>query len=676
VSTAVAPQRGKSRDALLRKKRLGQYFTPPKVARLLAALAGARDASAIIDPMAGRGDMLAGCVSLGATAPLTGIDLDENVIAECQAHVSVPRLNLVRGSAFSPATIRRLPQHQFDLVITNPPYVRYQSTSALSTVDGVPSATEVREDLSASLSLLPALDATDASYFRTVVQNYSGLADLAVPSWLLCAALTEMSGTLAMLVPSAWLSRDYAHVVRYVLARWFDVKYVVEDVDGTWFDEASVRTSLVVATRVRRRPSAFVTDSKRGYLHVRLGSSCGTNASVVGGLFSTAPDPDIAFAQALATAGAHTYAVSSGSTADWVPASHVSGEIASALRPAAWLAGIEDRPPSRHNVSTPLPAPIRAALGDPCAPFVTLSDLGWNVGQGLRTGANQFFYGELASLDGKTARVRSVLLGDSEPIPVPADAVAPVLRRQSELPDSFAVDRDALSGRVFLLDRYADPQDLLGLTGTPYEPAPAALTRYLRAAATVDVGNGRERRTVPSLSAVATNARHVVGDRPPRFWYQLPPMRPRHQPALLLARVNTAAPCTYLNADAAIIDANFSTLWPSDDSSLGPYAMLALLNGTLCTAQFELLGTVLGAGALKLEATHIRRVLLPAMTKAQRDQLTVLGEQLAHCATSAAAPLIDKIDDVVFAGLRATCLHDGLGRLRDLSADRQRARSR
>jgi tRNA G10 N-methylase Trm11 len=676
VSTTLAPRPRETQDDRLRKKRLGQYFTPPKVARLLAALAGARAATAIVDPMVGRGDMLGGCASVGATASLAGIDIDRDVLASCRARVAAPPLHLVCGSAFSPATIRQLPQRQFALVITNPPYVRYQSTSALSSVDGIPTAPKVRDDLLASLSMLPALDATDARYLRAVVQNYSGLADLAVPSWLLCAALTEMSGTLAMLVPTAWLTRDYAHVVRYVLARWFDVKYVVEDSEGTWFDEALVRTSLVIARRVPRRTTAFAPESESGYLHVRLDRSCVTDGSLVGKLFQTALDPDVAFAEALATVGRPTHSHGSGATVDWVSASQVSAEIASALRTATWLDGVADRPPSRRNARVPFPAPIRAAIGDSSHPLVTLCELGWNVGQGLRTGANQFFYVEPASCDDQTVRVRSALIPDHDPIPVPADALAPVLRRQSELPDPLAIDRGALVGHVLYLDRYADPQDLTGLAGAPYKPVPAPLARYLRVAATVDVGTSAEPRTVPRLSAVATNVRRTAEGRAPRFWYQLPPLRPRHQPALLLARVNTAAPRTYLNPDAAIIDANFSTLWPNDESSPAPHAVLAALNSTLCTAQFELLGTVLGAGALKLEATHVRRVLLPVLTLKQWNQLTTLGQQLADCTTSVVAAIIDEVDQILSTALGAPHAYDLVARLRDLSADRQRARLR
>ncbi len=43
----------------------------------------------------------------------------------------------------------------------------------------------------------------------------------------------------------------------------------------------------------------------------------------------------------------------------------------------------------------------------------------------------------------------------------------------------------------------------------------------------------------------------------------------------------------------------------------------------------ELSGTVMGGGALKLEATHIRRLPFPELSKEQAKKLSALGEKLA-----------------------------------------------
>ncbi len=158
----LALPEGPSASGTGRKKRLGQYFTGLKVARLLAALAHADEAETIIDPMVGSGDMLAACVAQGATGLLAGIEIDPAVLAECDARLAHRSPHLVAGSAFSPQTLAQLPRSRYDLAITNPPYVRYQSTATALRSDGIPTSREVRDGLLASMSTLDALDETDA----------------------------------------------------------------------------------------------------------------------------------------------------------------------------------------------------------------------------------------------------------------------------------------------------------------------------------------------------------------------------------------------------------------------------------------------------------------------------------------------------------------------------------
>lgn len=75
-----------------------------------------------------------------------------------------------------------------------------------------------------------------------------------------------------------------------------------------------------------------------------------------------------------------------------------------------------------------------------------------------------------------------------------------------------------------------------------------------------------------------------------------------------------------------LIDANFSTLWREDDAGLDPLALLALFTSTWARASMELLGTVLGGGALKLEAAQLRRLLLPAQNAIPKRCSAKLGK--------------------------------------------------
>ncbi len=165
----------------------------------------------------------------------------------------------------------KLPRLQWDLVIANPPYVRYQSTSKGTGKDyALPNAVEVRNGLIANIGLLPALDDTDKELFTKLAHSYSGLADLAVPSLILCAGLVAPGGRLALVVPESWLSRDYATVAHYMLLRWFDIEYIVEDEHAAWFADAQVKTTLLVAKRIPRREGAFSFPKGKSFLKIAV----------------------------------------------------------------------------------------------------------------------------------------------------------------------------------------------------------------------------------------------------------------------------------------------------------------------------------------------------------------------------------------------------------------------
>ena len=160
-----------------RKKRLGQYFTGVRLARTLAALASAHNARSVIDPMAGSGDMLLGCLDHGAVPELIGaIEIDPSAHAVCGERLRASGAEpaaVVLGNAFSPDTIGHLPTTSWDVVITNPPYVRYQSVArAAGLEENLPSATEIRHGLIAIIGDMEALDATDKILFRKLVEGY------------------------------------------------------------------------------------------------------------------------------------------------------------------------------------------------------------------------------------------------------------------------------------------------------------------------------------------------------------------------------------------------------------------------------------------------------------------------------------------------------------------------
>ena len=622
------------------RKRLGQYFTGEQLARVLAALGDARSASSLLDPMAGSGDMLVAARSVGAMAAhMTAVEIDPLASTRCAERLrSTHALADVRNAdAFAPSTWASDTARSWDLVITNPPYVRYQRTSrgAAGRVP-IPSASEIRRGLVEIIDARDGLSPDDRAAFRTLVRGYSGLADLAVPSWLLCAALVAPGGRLAMVVPDTWMSRDYALPVLYLLRRLFAVEFVVEDGEAAWFEDALVRTTLVIARRVPTRPTALIPETC-SHVHARLTPEAASDTSVVGALHPRSKEPERRFADRLAAVVRSGALQAVGLEAQSADDAEFRDRLIAQAATTTWGRALEPsllaKASGQASVSE-VPRRLRDVLGDVGSRFNTLDQLGWNVGQGLRTGANRFFYGEIVRVCGDCAEIGVDRELSSEPLVVPTPLLRVVVRKQSDLIGGNG-DPSRSPGRVFVLDRYALAEDIAAGKAAgvrvPYIAVPEHLAEFVRRAALLNVGSPAEPRLLPTLSAVVTNLRRADPnhpERPPRFWYQLPPLAARHTGAVLMPRINHGHPVTVNNQDGVVIDANFSTFWPQTSQVSAP-ALHALLSSTWSRAAMEAVGTVLGGGALKIEATQLRRLPLPPIDADAADDLAGLSAGLS-----------------------------------------------
>lgn len=614
------------------RKRLGQYFTGEPLARVLAALADVRAHHSVIDPMAGSGDMLEAARQVGGASDLTAVEIDPCAAERCQARFASP-IDLRVADAFETTTWASDTDRAWDVVITNPPYVRYQRSSRSATGPvRLPSATETRTGLLEVIANRRALPNDERAVFRSLAEGYSGLADLAVPSWLLCAALVAPGGRLAMLVPDTWLSRDYALPVLYVLRRFFDLEYVVEDGEASWFDDALVRTTLVVARRVSARSSGLLTNSSR-HVHARLAPAAADDRSLVGALHPRAGVPELRFRRLLKGVADSTETEEwTGLSAEAVDDAQARDKLRSQLSRTKWGRGIEAAG-MQPSGTVYLPRRLRDIVGQESPELCTLDDLGWSVGQGLRTGANRFFYGEFVDGDNQASRVVVDDELSDNPISVPNDVLRIAVRRQQDMVTAAGVAHLS-PGRLFYLVDHALREDIAAAevvgVAVPYAPLQPTVSEHVRRASVLNVGSDAQPRHIPELSAVVTNGRCADPAKPgraPRFWYQLPPLAPRHTGNLFIARVCYRHPAVFGNPRRNVIDANFSTLWRHvGKPGLPAAALLAVLSSSWAVATMELTGTVLGGGALKIEATQLRRLPLPAPVMAISADLERLGE--------------------------------------------------
>lgn len=625
-----------------RKKRLGQYFSGLPVSKLLVALAARRRIRSVCDPMAGRGDMLIAAREVIPECTRTdGIEIDpiaygDGMVALKAGHAESTYL---LGSAFDAATVSELAADGYDLVATNPPYVRYQSQKDSAGQSArLPSALEVRNGLHEYLATLGTLTVEDRDAFLKLTESYSGLSDLAVPAWILCAALVKPGGTLAMVVPEAWLSRDYASVVRYLLLRWFRIEYVVEDTQAAWFADAQVKTTLLVAQRIDRRGG--IGDWRdETYLRVSLPSRLANSKSLVGKSALDAKRPERAFArQARRVAEGALQELAGGAAWHRVRIADEAAAVARSVLRKPWFQQLEPCT-SIVTLAPYVMPPALVSWFDGYEHLTTMGDLGVELGQGLRTGANDFFYADVVMRKDVETTISSSLFG-GEHVVLPTACALPVVRKQADLRGTMLVDPAQLVGVVLAFHGWALPEDA---TAASALKLPMTVAGYIHRAAGAKVrGN-----LLPSLTAVAPNVRrsNPKAGVPARFWYMLPDFAPRHRPDLFVARVNAETPRVALNpGKRALIDANFSTLWMKPDAPVGAFAIFAYLNSSVAAALFEYTGTVMGGGALKLEATHLRSLPIPVLKFKEWGRLADLGVALAESAIGKRELVVRKID--------------------------------
>ena len=225
-----------------RQKVLGQFFSGVRLAHLISTLVDRSHVESIIDPMCGIGDMF----SAYEDVSMTGVEID--ALVQEYAQKRYPAAKIYLGDAFAPATIQQYSQEGYDLVVTNPPYVRRETLNSSGGMQMTMSS--IRQSLLDFLVKATTLTAVEKTKMRRAITDFSGLADLAVPSWLLCMMLVKDGGQMAIVVPNSWQTREYATPVQTLLKELFEIKYVINDVSNTWFkDSAQVRTSVIIARR-------------------------------------------------------------------------------------------------------------------------------------------------------------------------------------------------------------------------------------------------------------------------------------------------------------------------------------------------------------------------------------------------------------------------------------------
>lgn len=581
-----------------KNKALGQYFSGEIVARMLSSLVCAEHPSYVIDPMAGIGDMLVPYLDGGAVCHAVEIDPEVFSILNRTAK------NAVCENAFSLNNSHYYLKKGYDLVITNPPYVRWQNQENASSFEHYLSFTEILSNLKILLRNLDTFREEDQDLFIQAIDSISGLADMAVPSWILCMMLTGQHGELAIVVPNSWMTREYAKPVIALLNRFFEIRYIVRDVNSALFKgKAQVKTDLVVA----RRKNSSVSEAGKTTV-VSLYSKFLSKVDCLKRLSTIINSEDT-----------------------------LTGECE--------IESFSQRELFDNNHQDTCSLRVDSVLNDfidlSVAGLTNIMGLGVHCYQGLRTGANKFFYYE------RSEGIMTSGYGDEVDFIKSQRFFLPAIQNQKDLESSYS--QNASNGHYLLYI-----QDSATKKDRQFWKMYLALPTDIEKAIGASEKRTVKGRRIPELSAVATNVQKGSDNKPARFWYMLPPLSERHRPRFFIPRLNAERTHVFYNPNNAIIDANYISITMDESTTTPELAVLALLNSTWSSVLFEESCTPMGGGALKVDSIQVKGFVYPSLDKKALKQLESLGALLANSSIGEENEVLNKIDAVVLraAGIR------------------------
>lgn len=575
-----------------KKKLLGQFFSGSKIAEMIEALVPSRSITSAIDPMCGIGDLLLPYANID---DVTGIEIDKQLrdtIIE-----RLPKIQCISGNAFAAQILSCLKPEGYDLVVANPPYVRKELIGKAEETKF--SLTDIICNLHFFTDEFYTLNEIERNMMHCAIDKISGLSDLSIPAWLLCMMLVNNNGKFAIVLPNSWLSREYSQPILDLVDKLFDVNYILNDVNGVWFKgNAQVRTSIIIASRK---------------------SACSVKTFLVD-LYESAQNSNSIFGN---VAEAHNFAnfIEQGvSIPNVCEIKRLSKSTITSVRAEK----LEDCISSVSSES------------NECIKMPSLEDLGLKISQGLRTGANGFFYLKRISEGVYQSNISAAYIKHKE------NLFLPVVQGQSDLTDRYAVNTKLITVLLNIQDSLtqSDFDNTEDEHKIGYNVLPIDIQQYISDSENLKIkGN-----LIPTLSSVKTNV-----SKPKkglyRFWYMIPKLQSRHTAKIFIPRVNSCAvtvyKCEIMNA---VIDANFSTIDNADSNIWTNNVLVAILNSTWCQVQYEQLGTVMGGGALKLEAVQLRKVKIPNLSKKVLSEIDRIGGELCKCKISTQSNLLDQVD--------------------------------
>lgn len=215
------------------RKLRGGYYTAPDVAAFLAGWVAESRPRRILEPACGDGAFLAALAEVGCAGveSVTACEIDPAEAAKARARAMPADVHAEDFLEWF--LVRRTCRPEFDAVLGNPPFVRYQYLDAV------------------------AQERSEA-VFREFGLGFTRHTNAWVPFVVASLALLRPGGRLAMVVPAELLHVLHARSLRRFLLEQCS-RVLVIDPEDIWFDDALQGVVLLLAEK-RGRPAGRLAD--------------------------------------------------------------------------------------------------------------------------------------------------------------------------------------------------------------------------------------------------------------------------------------------------------------------------------------------------------------------------------------------------------------------------------
>lgn len=591
-------------------KRLGQYFTPERLVRLILSSLD-QNPKHILDPMGGHGIFLKIAQERFPQSKITSVEIDSLLSKTSKLILDKEINNTINDDVFDWAVdrIKENKDFEFPVVVGNPAYVSYQNLERINKHSkGSKENLNYRESLLNKLKLIAEMKGM-SSKLSSLFENWSGYSDLSSYALILSWLLASKEGQISFVMSNHWMKRDYGLPIRKFLANRGEVRCIINHQKINWFSRAQIPTSIVVISKGR---GSKKRNKEIPYIEITDPSTKKVNNlksyldSIVGQNFWNWVD---------SLGEEEEYDSLDVSLITW----HEKSSTQNIFNPKTTL---DLRLPQHlENIS-----------------LSSFEEVGWKVHQGLRTGCNEVFY--VYKDQDNENKYTCTLTKDGEKqeitLEIPKKFLLPAIQKlSSNAPlklnkkyiNAYLLDlRGAIlpEDREKIIEKY--PSKWLDAWNfEDLDLIPENLSKHLSQCGEMTYEKSRKKSKVKELSAVKPNIRkpklkeqEKIPD-PPRFWYQLP-LSSRHFGKVIIPRVNDGPLRSHLieNEESIITDANYVTLIPESEL-ISTKELWTWINSNTFRLICELNGITMGGGALKVETTLVSKIPIPNKLMKKKD---------------------------------------------------------